>query len=321
MFRRVSNLDIRKIPNLLNYIQNQIDKRFRHLPVLSGMTPDFVYITHSLIQPQYRVQNVMEYSSEHKGQNKEITIVCMNILGFCQKMNYSYSKIRDYVNSTTINDYPLNKLLYTTDENKFTRFVKGAMGIELSPLIDKQRIKYYPSNSSLYETHHENLVGTAFRRYNGEELVYFETEISKGFFLHNGDALLTISINRTNLKELSFVLSNIAVFITKGFDTSRAKTLKQMRVQIAKYFETNFFELVGLNRSHVREIKRMLDSDTEEDVEFGGLRFSSTIEVIQADPEKCYIKDNTLMGVKTNQIICICPDVQNQQLCPLSVFQ
>lgn len=122
-----SNLDIRKIPNLLNYIQSQIDKRFRHLPVISGMTPEFVYINHALIQPQYKVQNLVEFSSEMKGQNLGITLICMSLIWHCQQNKVPYSKLRELVQTIKVNDYPLNKLLLTTDENKFTRFCRQAV--------------------------------------------------------------------------------------------------------------------------------------------------------------------------------------------------
>lgn len=73
-----SNLDVRKIPSLLNYIQSQIDKRY--LPILPGLDPLFVYISHALLQPQYRIDNLMDESSSIKGQNLEVTSICLNLI-------------------------------------------------------------------------------------------------------------------------------------------------------------------------------------------------------------------------------------------------
>ncbi|CAG9562452.1 unnamed protein product [Danaus chrysippus] len=84
-----SNLDVRKIPSLLNYNQSQIDKRYRYLPILSGLTLDFIYITHALVQPQYRVSNLMEYTSQEKGQNVILTSICINLIRHCQEREKS----------------------------------------------------------------------------------------------------------------------------------------------------------------------------------------------------------------------------------------
>lgn len=83
-----------------------------------------------------------------------------------------------------------------------------------------------------------------FKRLNGKELVYFESSISKGLFLHNA-----------TLKELSFVIGVVAVFLTKGFEGTRGHTLKQVRYNCKRYFQTRFYELVGLREDHIRAIK------------------------------------------------------------------
>lgn len=83
--------------------------------------------------------------------------------------------------------------------------------MKISPVLERDRIKFYPKSKKMYESTHTNVKGTEFKRVNGEEIVYFESSISKGFFLHNADALLTLSINRTTIKELAFILANVAV--------------------------------------------------------------------------------------------------------------
>lgn len=194
-----SNLDIRSLPNILNYIISQMDKKFRYLPILRGLSPDFIYISHALLQPQYRSSALLSESSVEKGQNKSITELCINILYHFRINSIPYYQIREVVNTFTFHGYPVSKILHSTDENKFTRFIKGCMGIEIVPVIEKPSIKFYPKHSSLFETIHMNKAGVEFRRYNGEEVVFFESSTSKGFFVHNADALLTITINRTNM--------------------------------------------------------------------------------------------------------------------------
>lgn len=204
-----SNLDVRKVPNMLNYLQNHLDPRMRYLPVVNGMKPDFVYIAHALVQPNFRVENLMEESSPERGQNKEITEACINLIRYCQINNIPYHKMKDLAQSFKINDYPLLKLLENTDENKYTRFVKGVVGLKISALIERDGITYYPAPTNIYESNHTNSIGTEFKRLNGSETVYFESSISKGFFVHNADALLSVTINRTTLNELIYVLSKI----------------------------------------------------------------------------------------------------------------
>ncbi|CAB3232774.1 unnamed protein product [Arctia plantaginis] len=85
----LDQVDIRSLPNILNYIVSQMDKRFRYLPILKGLSPDFIYISHALLQPQYRAVSLMADSSIDKGQNKSITELCINMLYFCRVNSYS----------------------------------------------------------------------------------------------------------------------------------------------------------------------------------------------------------------------------------------
>lgn len=85
-----SNLDIRSLPNILNYIVSQMDKRFRYLTILKGLSPDFIYIFHALLQPQYRASTLLSESSVEKGQNKSITELCINLLYYCRINNIPY---------------------------------------------------------------------------------------------------------------------------------------------------------------------------------------------------------------------------------------
>lgn len=212
------------------------------------------------------------------------------------------------MNTFTFHGYPISKILNSTDENKFTRFVKGCIGIEIIPVIEKPSIKFYPKHSTLFETVHTNKSGVEFRRYNGEEIVFFDSSTSKGFFVHNADALLTITINRTTLKNLAFTLGQIAVFMTKGFDFCKAPTIKSMRNQIAKMFTEKWWLVVGLEENSIRNVKREIENG-EGDVVMGALRFSDSVEIEYPESEKCIIKGDVLIGEKTGQPICIAPFV------------
>lgn len=242
-----------------------MDKRFRHLPILKGLSPDFIYISHALLQPQYR-------------------------------------------DTFTFHNYPVSKILFSTDENKYTRFVKGCLGMEIVPVIEKQSIKFYPKHSKIFETTHLNRAGVEFRRYNGEEVVFFESNTSKGFFVHNADALLTLTINRTTLSNLAYVLSQIAVFMTKEFELTKAPTMRGIRTQISNKFLKKWWLVVGLEENMVRVIKREIETG-EEDVVMRALRFYETVELEHPDAEKCIIKDDSLIGEKSGQLICVAPFV------------
>lgn len=178
--------------------------------------------------------------------------------------------------------------------------------MKIIPVIEKPSIKFYPKQIKLFETIHTNKSGVEFRRYNGEEIVFFESSTSKGFFVHNADALLTIAINRTNLKNLAFTLGQIAVFMTKGFDFCKAPTMKSMRNQMT--FSEKWWLVVGLEETSIRNVKREVESG-EGDVVMGALRFSDSIEVEYPESEKCIIKGDVLIGENTGQPICVVPFV------------
>lgn len=137
-----SNLDIKSLPNILNYIVSQMDKRFRYLPILKGLSPDFIYISHALLQPQYRASSFMADSSIEKGQNKSITELCINILYYCRVNNIPYYQIKDFISSFTFHYYPVPKILHSTDENKYTRFIKECLGMEIIPVIEKPSLNF-----------------------------------------------------------------------------------------------------------------------------------------------------------------------------------
>lgn len=302
-----SNLDVRKIPNLLNFIQAQVDPRFRFLPTITGLTPEYVYISHAIIQPQYRVTNIMEMASSKLGHNTEITMVCMNLIAHCTNKSIDFNKIKGFVHSIKINDYPFIKLIEVTDENRFTKFIKGLVGFKISPLIERCGVKYYPQSTSLLETMHESADGIPFRRLNGEELVYFESSISKGFFKHNADSLLQISINRTTMKELIFMRSNIAVFLTLRFEFFKGNTLRRVRETARKYYQSHFLEVVRIEEENLHLVINEISSETNEDAEMGLLRFSDNIEIIISDPETGLLIGEEIRGSKTNQVLSVLP--------------
>lgn len=239
-----SNLDIRSLPNILNYIVSQMDKRYRYLPILRGLSPDFIYISHALLQSQYRASTLLSESSMEKGQNKSITELCINLLYHCKMNGIPFYKIRDFINTFTFYGYHVLKILHSTDENKFTRFVKGCVGIKIMP----------------------------------------------------------------DLKNLAFTLGQIAVFMTKGFDTSKARTMKSMRQLIAKHYSEKWWLVVGLEENAIRAVKKEIETG-DGDVAMGALRFSDSVEIEYPDSERCIIKDDVLIGEKTGQPICVAPFV------------
>ncbi|CAB3251324.1 unnamed protein product [Arctia plantaginis] len=140
-------------------------------------------------------------------------------------------------------------------------------------------------------------------------MVFFESATSKGFFVHNPDALLTITINRTNLNNLGFVFGQIAIFMTKGFEYTSAPTLKSIRMKISKLYSQSWWLLLGMREDIVRTVKREIEMG-EGDVTMGALRFSDTIELEMPECEKCIIKDETLIGENSGQQICVAPFVR-----------
>lgn len=79
----------------------------------------------------------MAGASAEKGQNKNITELCINIIFYCRINNISYHFIKEMINTFTFYNYPVAKMIQGTDENKYTKFVKGCIGLDIIPVIEK----------------------------------------------------------------------------------------------------------------------------------------------------------------------------------------
>lgn len=156
--------------------------------------------------------------------------------------------------------------------------IKGCLGFEIMPKIEIEGIKFYPKAKKLFETIHTTIESVEFTRYMGKRQV-LKVVFPKDFFVHNADALLNITINRTTLKELIHVLSNIAVFMTSRFEITRGRTLKQVRYNCKRYYNIIFYELVGLTENDIRTIKGIIETLDESDMEIEALRFSNNLEI------------------------------------------
>lgn len=57
------------------------------------------------------------------------------------------------------------------------------------------------------------------------------------------------------MKELIFLIAQIAEFLTKNFETFKGKTLKQIRMNCKKYFTQRFWELIGVREDQKRDLQ------------------------------------------------------------------
>lgn len=73
-------------------------------------------------------------------------------------------------------------MLECTIEYKNTKYVKGCLGLEITPSIERHGKTFYPKPTRIYETIHTYSGGLQFKRFNGEEIVYFENFTIKRIF-------------------------------------------------------------------------------------------------------------------------------------------
>lgn len=99
--------------------------------------------------------------------------------------------------------------------------------------------------------------------------------------------------------------------MTSKFEMTRGKTIKQIRYNCRRYYEKRFYELVGLQETDIRALKRAIEAVEDEDMEIEALRFSNHLEIEVGEPEYGYIDHEYIKGKITGKILCTAPLCNN----------
>lgn len=199
-----SSISLQSIPNMIHFLQSQLDPKIRHIPMLPGIDTKYIPMIHALVQPTYRATNIGSKISPRVGKNQILTNLCSAVIHFIDTNKYSYRTLTTYLAECKIYGVSAITLIEETDENKITRFVKGVIGFPISPCVTRGIYKFYPLPSGrLYKTILYNATGNPYEMLNGVERIYFEGNSTKGFFDKNSNLIGQLTFMKTTKGNLS----------------------------------------------------------------------------------------------------------------------
>ncbi|KAL3272037.1 hypothetical protein HHI36_022499 [Cryptolaemus montrouzieri] len=110
------------------------------------MTGKNIYVSYALVQPQFRADFIGRKTDTSLGKNRLITNFCNALIYISQNENEERSgMIRSWVLSYKLYNYPILNILVDSEENKFTRYVKGCCGLAINPCVTRGSFSYYPT--------------------------------------------------------------------------------------------------------------------------------------------------------------------------------
>lgn len=312
-----SAINLRSVPNILHFLQSQLDPKVRVIPVLHGIDSQMVPILHAIVQPNYRTIDSGRRLETKIGHNQIITELCIALLFHIQDKKISYASLKHLTESCRIYGFPVNQLLIDTEENKFTRFVKGAIGLDINPCIIKGPYTFFPlPNKNIREDFETNKKGHQFRIYRGVEEVFFESSHTKGFFTHSGDLIETITTIKTNKKILIESLIEIALFCKKEFSNTGGRYETMMRNEASKKFQKDPHSTIDFTKNDFKELLRSLDQDGPTTIRH--IRLVPRVELVPPPPMTCLLRGENLVDMG-GQIMCTAPKTNEKPVLSKSI--
>lgn len=111
-----------------------------------------------------------------------------------------------------------------------------------------------PGVAIVHTLYRQNVAGTKYKVYLGEEQVSFKYGEIRGQFTHNGPTLTDLTCNYTTMRELTETICEIAVYTRWGFGPTTAKNYHGMKMQVRRYTREHLEIFLDAKLKEIRDI-------------------------------------------------------------------
>lgn len=237
----LAKLGIARINGLGSQIRtlvNCLDPKYRMIPIATGMSMADAKWRFALVGQKWHIK---VDKKTHK-ENDNTAELSMTHLGLCvmdllkrvgapgkialdlSRMGYEKMSIREHLMQIPSNIVPIKVL-------------KCLCNIEVTMASGSRSMEFFPRPSEVVVMNLQNMRGINFRGYQGHEEVNFTYKDIQGVFAHNLDMIYSIAVMKATKRDYEYIMGGIAEYIRLGWNSSNAKTMKQMREECFRKFQ------------------------------------------------------------------------------------
>lgn len=296
-----SNLSLNK---QLEIIKNAMDSKLRTLPAIPGAGVSTGPIRYLIAQPSFFIKNIIK-RDQLKGKDILFNLIHLGkaVVHNIRVNNVPLSLIRDYCrNEIRYYGVRLNDLFDQLEgtSNCFIKVLQVFCGIPIEMDSDTRTgFKFSPNLIITRVEKVENIKGTPFNEYHGNEVVNFTGNNITGTFTHDSSFVSSITTNILNSKDLKNLIAEIGIYCRFQWRQTKGKTCRIIAEECRTFLMEHPWTLINATPEAFEKI------EYGREYEIGCLKIIKETCYNRANPQLCTYNNGTLESTTTNHTISI----------------
>nr|APG77891.1 polymerase PB2 [Hubei orthomyxo-like virus 2] len=298
-------LTVRSAASTYNHVLQSSLNRSRVLPMLEGVSPEFMVVSHALFTNTAVCKNLNAFVNKESRKNVIVSSVCMAIIYLMNNVVSTNVNIKALVDNIRIHDMGLIDHLKETHENKYVNAVKALIGMKASNRR-REGITFFYSAASACKPVQRRYLEVSNRYYyviNGEEHVYFMNKYTQGMFRNKYGVLTSLTMRKCEYDQFVETLADIMVSIGHDLGCTRGTTPKSVRSNVKGKIRRQPHICLVIESNEWEEFKQNYGMEpSDQIVMIGSVKFDNSIQCIIPPPVNLRYEGKTLYDEKGMEI-------------------